>query len=352
MFAIRDGLDPAKPCIGLGSHLDTQPTGGRFDGILGVCAALEVVRTLNDANIETSASICIINWTNEEGARFPPSMMGSAVYADLMSLAVAHDIKDASGVSVAEALDRIGYRGPDQAKKVELSSFLELHIEQGPVLEARKTLIGVVEGAYGLAWYNGVVRGFESHAGSTPMGLRRDALAALAEMILAIERSAAELAPRAVGTVGEVMVEHASRNVIPGEIRFTLDCRTADRRTARELDRLIRLRVDDIAKRRNVSVELSKILDKAATRFDGTLIELIDRTAERLGYQSMRMVSGAGHDACNLNGVVPTAMIFIPCKDGISHNESEEATRADCAAGANVLFHAALELANAGREPM
>jgi N-carbamoyl-L-amino-acid hydrolase len=228
MFGLRKGRDMSKPPVGLGSHLDTQPTGGKFDGVLGTLAALEVVRTLNDAGIETEIPICIANWTNEEGSRFAPAMMASAAYVGDFTTGDILSRKDAEGVTVAEALDSIGYRGESPVGRQKFSSFVELHIEQGPILEAEGKTIGVVDSGQGVLWYDGKIIGFESHAGSTPMPLRRDALATLSEIVLAMEAIAKKHGPRAVGTIGEAVIANPSRNVIPGEIAFTVDCRSAD----------------------------------------------------------------------------------------------------------------------------
>ena len=226
MFALRRGRDMSKPPVGLGSHLDTQPTGGKFDGVLGTLAALEVVRTLNDAGIETEIPICIVNWTNEEGSRFAPATMASAAYAGEYTTDNILARRDAAGVTVGEALDSIGYRGEEPVGLRKFGAFVELHIEQGPLLEAERKTIGVVDRGQGITWYDGKVTGFESHAGTTPMPLRRDALAALSEVVLAVERIAGAHGPNAVGTVGEAVIAAPSRNVIPGEIAFTMDIRS------------------------------------------------------------------------------------------------------------------------------
>ncbi|KPG02179.1 allantoate amidohydrolase [Rhodopseudomonas sp. AAP120] len=348
MFALRKGRDMSKPPIGLGSHLDTQPTGGKFDGILGTLGALEVIRTLNDAGIETELPLCVTNWTNEEGSRYAPAMMGSAAFVGDFTVEDILSRKDAAGISVAEALDSIGYRGDQAVGTQPFGGFVELHIEQGPILEAEGKTIGVVENGQGVLWYDGKIAGFESHAGSTPMNLRRDALATLAEIVLAVERIATELG-NAVGTVGEAVIAAPSRNVIPGEIAFTIDARSADSAILAQLDSRIRAAVAEIAAKRKVEVTLDMVWRKEPTHFDKALVGAVATAAETLGYASRRITSGAGHDACNLNAKVPTAMIFVPCKDGISHNELEDATQADCAAGANVLLHTVLSLAGVAK---
>ena len=345
MFALRKGRDMTRPPVGLGSHLDTQPTGGKFDGVLGTLAALEVVRTLNDAGIETDAPLCIVNWTNEEGSRFAPAMMASAAYVGDFTTDDILSRKDAEGVTVAEALDGIGYRGDAPVGSQKLGCFVELHIEQGPILEAEHKTIGVVDSGQGVLWYDGKITGFKSHAGSTPMPLRRDALATLSEIVLAVESIARKHGPKAVGTVGEAVIANPSRNVIPGEIAFTVDCRSADADVLDALDKDLRAAIAEISARRKVDVALDLIWRKPPTHFDAKLVDAVENAAKQLGYSHRRITSGAGHDACNLNTVMPAAMVFVPCKDGISHNELEDATQTDCTAGANVLMHTVLALA-------
>ncbi|MFN4934504.1 Zn-dependent hydrolase [Bradyrhizobium sp.] len=345
MFGLRKGRDMSKPPVGLGSHLDTQPTGGKFDGILGTLGALEVIRTLNDAGIETDAPLCIVNWTNEEGSRFAPAMMASAAYVGDFTVEDILSRKDADGVTVGEALDGIGYRGESKVGTQKFSGFVELHIEQGPILEAENKTIGVVDHGQGVFWYDGKVTGFESHAGSTPMPLRRDALLALSEFALTLEQIALKLGPNAVATIGEAVIANPSRNVIPGEIAFTIDCRSANADTLEALDASLRAAASEIAKKRKVEIAIDQVWRKPPTHFDPKLVDAVERAAGALGYAHRRITSGAGHDACNLNTLMPAAMVFVPCKDGISHNELEDATQSDCAAGANVLLHTVLSLA-------
>ncbi|MFN5413250.1 Zn-dependent hydrolase [Bradyrhizobium sp.] len=345
MFGLRKGRDMSKPPVGLGSHLDTQPTGGKFDGILGTLGALEVIRTLNDAGIETDAPLCIVNWTNEEGSRFAPAMMASAAYVGDFTVEDILSRKDADGVTVGEALDGIGYRGESKVGTQKFSGFVELHIEQGPILEAENKTIGVVDHGQGVFWYDGKVTGFESHAGSTPMSLRRDALLALSEFALTLEQIALKLGPNAVATIGEAVIANPSRNVIPGEIAFTIDCRSANADTLEALDASLRAAASEIAKKRKVEIAIDQVWRKPPTHFDPKLVDAVERAAGALGYAHRRITSGAGHDACNLNTIMPAAMVFVPCKDGISHNELEDATQSDCAAGANVLLHTVLSLA-------
>jgi N-carbamoyl-L-amino-acid hydrolase len=335
MFGVRKGRDMSKPPVGLGSHLDTQPTGGKYDGVLGTLAALEVVRTLNDAGIETEVPLCICNWTNEEGSRFAPATMASAAYAGEYATENILGRKDATGVTVGDALDGIGYRGSEPVGQRKFSAFVELHIEQGPLLEAENKTIGVVDRGQGIIWYDGKITGFESHAGTTPMPLRRDALATLSEIVLAVERIARKHA----------VIVAPSRNVIPGEIAFTVDVRSPESKTLDAIDRELREAIAEIAPRRKAAVDLAAIWRKEPTVFDAKLVDAVESSAKMLGYSHRRITSGAGHDACNLATVVPAAMVFVPCKDGVSHNELEDATQLDCAAGANVLMHTVLALA-------
>jgi N-carbamoyl-L-amino-acid hydrolase len=345
MFGLRKGRDMSKHPVGLGSHLDTQPTGGKFDGVLGTLAALEVVRTLNDAGIETETPICIVNWTNEEGSRFAPATMASAAYAGDYTTDDILGRKDSVGISVGEALDGIGYRGDEAVGVRKFGAFVELHIEQGPLLEAENKTIGVVDRGQGIVWYDGKVTGFESHAGTTPMPLRRDALATLSEIVLAVERIAKAHGPNAVGTVGEAVIAAPSRNVIPGEIAFTVDIRSPDAETLDAIDRDLRSAIAEIGPRRKAEIAFDAIWKKPPTVFNAKLVDAVENATKALGYSHRRITSGAGHDACNLANVVPSAMIFVPCKDGVSHNELEDATQADCTAGANALMHTVLAIA-------
>jgi N-carbamoyl-L-amino-acid hydrolase len=345
MFAVRKGRNASEPYVGIGSHLDTQPTGGRFDGILGVCAGLEVIRAFNDARIETDRSICVVNWTNEEGSRFQPGMMASGVFAGSRSLDETLASLDRSGVSVAEALERINYRGRVAVGSIPLGCFLELHIEQGPYLEAEGVVIGVVEGAYGLSWYNGRITGTSAHAGATPMTLRRDAFAGLCDLALGLERIACRIGTSAVATIGEVTIASQSRNTIPGDVSFTIDARIKDAETTSILEAALSSVITDIKHRRGVEISLENVLSKPAARFDTELVDLAAASAELKGYSSRRMLSGGGHDACHLSSIIPTAMIFVPCRDGISHNEVEFAEKDHCLAGASVLLQMVTTLA-------
>lgn len=348
-YAVRPGRDMSRAPIAFGSHLDTQPTGGKFDGVLGVLAGLEVMRSLNDAGIETEAPLMVVNWTNEEGSRFAPAMMASAAYAGDFTTDEILVKRDAAGVTVAEALAAIGYHGGEAVGAREIGAFVELHIEQGPILEAEGKTIGVVEGGQGIMWFDGRITGFESHAGTTPMPRRRDALLALSEFALAAERIALAHAPTAVATIGEAVILAPSRNVVPGRVAFTVDVRDPRSTTLDAMEASLREAATEIAERRRLEVALTRIWRKEPVPFDPAIVAAVDAAAESLGHPRRRIISGAGHDACNLAAKVPTAMIFVPCKDGVSHNESESATPGDCAAGADVLLQTVLRLANAPR---
>ena len=344
MYVQRPGRDQTRDPIAMGSHLDTQPTGGKFDGALGVLAGLEVLRTLDDAKIETDAPICLVNWTNEEGARFAPGEMGSEVFAGDVTHEFALSRKDADGISVADALQRIGYGGTERTGARRFAAMIELHIEQGPVLESQNLAIGVVDAAKGQMWYNGSVLGLASHAGTTPMDLRRDALTAFAEFTLEIERIARSEAPAGVGTIGVAKIGAGSRNTVPGSVEFSLEFRHSNGERLAAMHDAATAAAERISAGRGASVRMERIWQKAPVAFAPEIVEIIDAAAKRLGHQTLRMTSGAGHDAVAVASVVPTAMIFVPCKDGISHNEAESATPRDCTAGANVLLHSVLGL--------
>ncbi|MCJ2094158.1 Zn-dependent hydrolase [Methylobacterium sp. J-072] len=348
-YALRTGRDMGRAPIAFGSHLDTQPTGGKFDGVLGVLAGLEVMRSLNDAGIETEAPLMVVNWTNEEGSRFAPAMMASAAYAGEFTTDEILAKRDAAGITVAEALDAIGYRGAEAVGTRAIGAFVELHIEQGPILEAEGKTIGVVEGGQGIMWFDGLITGFESHAGTTPMPRRRDALLALSEFALAAERIALAHAPSAVATIGEAQILAPSRNVVPGRVGFTVDVRDPSSSTLDAMEASLNEAATEIAERRRLEIALTRIWRKEPVPFDPAIVAAVDEAAQSLGHPRRRIISGAGHDSCNLAAKVPTAMIFVPCKDGVSHNESESATPGDCAAGADVLLQTVLRLANAPR---
>ena len=342
IFARRPGSDPARGPVISGSHIDTQPSGGRFDGNYGVLAALEVVRTLNDQGLQTAAPVEVAIWTNEEGTRFQPVMMGSGVFAGVFDLADVLARKDLDGLSVGAELTRIGYAGDLACGGRPVGAYFEAHIEQGPVLEDTRNTIGVVTGVMGLRWYDVVVTGQDSHAGPTPMHLRRDALLAAARVIEAVNRIAHEHAPNGRGTVGFIQCKPNSRNVVPGEVRFSVDLRHAQTPDLDAMEATLRGTCAKVATDTGVSIDVTLNSSFATTAFDPACIDVVRAGAGRLGYRHMDIVSGAGHDAVYLARVAPTAMIFVPCEGGISHNEIENATPEDLEAGCNVLLHAML----------
>jgi len=345
MFARRPGRDNDLPPVMTGSHLDTQPTGGKFDGAYGVMAGLEVIRTLNDLAIETEAPVEVAVWTNEEGCRFAPSMVGSGVFAGKFTLEEIYAATDPDGRTFGEELEGIGYKGELPAGGRPVGAFFEVHIEQGPVLEREDKTVGVVRGAQGLRWYDITVRGRESHAGTTPMESRKDALAAAAEMIAAAESIAVSRPPHTVVTVGMVEVRPNSRNTIPGEVYFTIDLRHPEEESLADTGERLAATMKAIAERRGVVLDFEEIVHARAVGFDPQCVAAVRAAAERAGYSHMDVISGAGHDACYMAGIAPTAMVFIPCADGISHNEIESATPEDAEAGCNVLLHAILDRA-------
>ncbi len=345
IFARRTGRDPARAPVAAGSHLDTQPHGGRFDGIYGVLAALEVLRTLHENDIETAAPLEAVVWTNEEGSRFAPAMIASGVYAGLFDKEYAWARADSDGKTIGEELRRIGYFGDVACGEHPLGALLEAHIEQGPILEAEQKQIGVVIGGQGQRWYDVTLKGQDSHAGSTPMRGRRDALVAAADLIGRIQALALDLAPHAVCTVGEMTVLPNSRNTIPGEVRFSVDLRNPDAAVLAEMDVRFRAETESVAAGHGVESEIDEIWDKPPVKFDPACIAAVESAAGELGYRHQQIVSGAGHDACQVCEVVPTSMIFVPCAGGLSHNEAESAEPADLEAGCNVLLQSMLALA-------
>jgi len=347
IFARRAGRDNALPPVVTGSHIDTQPTGGKFDGNYGVLAGLEVIRSLNDAKVVTEAPLEIAVWTNEEGSRFVPVMMGSGVFVDAFTLEHALAQRDNDGVSVAEALASIGYAGaaPASAVASPVGAYFEAHIEQGPVLEANERVIGVVEGALGQRWYDVVLQGMEAHAGPTPMELRKDALLAASELVIEVNRIALAHAPHARGTVGWIENYPNSRNVIPGRVKLSVDLRAADDVVLSAMDAELKEAVQRIAARGKVQATVEQVVYFPPQPFTPALVAAIRGAAEAQGLSWMNVISGAGHDAVYLARVCPTAMIFVPCLDGISHNEIEDAQPDHLEAGCNVLLQAMLQSA-------
>ncbi|MFM0116514.1 Zn-dependent hydrolase [Paraburkholderia nemoris] len=344
IFARRAGLRDDLPPVMTGSHIDTQPTGGKFDGNYGVLAGLEVLRTLADANVRTLAPLEVAVWTNEEGSRFVPVMMGSGVFAGAFTLEHALEQRDREGVSVRDALASIGYAG-ESGKPHAVGAYFEAHIEQGPVLEAHDTTIGVVQGALGQRWYDVTVHGMEAHAGPTPMELRRDALLVAADLIHAVNRIALDHAPHGRGTVGWLDVHPNSRNVIPGRVTLTVDLRAADDASLTEMDAALRAACATAGEKTGIQVDVEQVVYFPPQPFAADLVAAVQQGADMLGFSSMGVISGAGHDAVYLARVAPAAMIFVPCKDGISHNEIEDARADHLEAGCNVLLQAMLNAA-------
>ncbi len=349
MMALRPGRRPDLPPVAIGSHLDTQPTGGRFDGVGGVLAGLEIVRTLNDAGYETDHPILVVNWTNEEGTRFAPAMLASGVFGGAFTKDFAYARTDREGKRFGDELERIGYKGdrPCAPAPGGWKAHLELHIEQGPILEAEGKTIGVVLGAQGQRWYEATITGKESHAGSTPMPRRKDALVAAARVVTALDALAREHGPDAVITVGVLEIAKPSRNVIPGSVFFTVDMRHPDDAVLAELDQRLRAILAEACARDSLPHELQQIWHFPSVRFDPRCVAAVRTAAVEGGYSWREMVSGPGHDSCYTARVVPTAMVFVPCRDGLSHNEEEWAEPEHMAAGCQVLLQAALELAKA-----
>ena len=343
IFGRRPGIEPDALPVAMGSHLDSQPSGGKFDGAYGVMAGLEIVRTLNDAAVRTRAPLEVVSWTNEEGSRFVPTMMGSGVYARIHSLEEILSQKDVDGMSVRDALNQIGYAG--KAKPHKLGAYFEAHIEQGPVLEQTKTTIGVVLGALGQRWFDVAITGQDSHAGPTPMETRQDALLAASRLVLEVNRIATAFPDYARGTVGYMQVKPNSRNVVPGEVRMTVDLRNAKDATLSAMVEELRGLVVSIAKETRTEITLKEVVYFPPSEFAPDLVASVREGSKAFGYPHRDIVSGAAHDAVYMARIAPAAMIFVPCEGGISHNEIENARPEDIAAGCNVLLHAVLRRA-------
>ena len=347
IFARRPGKRNELAPVMTGSHLDSQPTGGKYDGAYGVLAGLEVLRSLNDLGLATERPIELAVWTNEEGCRYAPAMMGSGVYVGKFKLDDIHDLKDQDGKRFRDELQRIGYLGEAPLGGREIAAFFEVHIEQGPILEAEGKTIGVVLGAQGQRWFDVTVTGQEAHAGPTPMRRRKDALLGAARIVDCVNRIGLEFQPGACSTVGHMQVRPNSRNTIPGQVFFTIDFRhPADAKLA-AMKVALEAEAARICQQIGLSLELKEIWHQPALAFAGPCVEAVRAGAQANGYAAMEIVSGAGHDACHMATIAPTGMIFVPCADGISHNEVESAKPEDLAAGCNVLLQAIVERANA-----
>ena len=343
MFARRAGKNEDLAPIAMGSHLDTQPTGGKFDGVLGVLSALEAMRTLHETGYETNAPIEIVNWTNEEGSRYAPAMLASGVFAGVFTPEFAYSRIDRDGKTFGEELKRIGYRGEEKAGARKFAAMFELHIEQGPILEDEAKMIGIVQGVQGMRWYEVTVTGQEAHTGATPMRLRKNALLGAARMIERIDAIALEHAPNAVGAVGLIENKPNSRNVVPGEVFFTVDFRHPDDNVLDVMEAKFRSALGEILQPLKLSYKEARIWESPSVKFAPELIDCVRIGTEKAGFKSRDIISGAGHDAAYIARVAPTTMIFVPCAGGISHNEAESTSFDECAAGAQVLLNAVLE---------
>ncbi|MDH3664052.1 MAG: Zn-dependent hydrolase [Alphaproteobacteria bacterium] len=350
MFATRRGADPDALPVMVGSHLDTQPTGGRYDGVLGVLGGLEIIRTLNELDIKTKHPIVVVNWTNEEGTRFAPAMLASGVYAGVLDLDWAYERADADGKTFGDELERIGFLGDEPVGAQKMKAFFELHIEQGPILEDEGVDIGVVTHGQGLRWLEITLVGRESHTGSTPMPKRINAGLGMARITELVDEIAWSHAPNAVGAVGHCDIFPNSRNIIPGKCVFTVDFRSPDLDVLNEMVSRLKAGAEKVAEAIGLGVEIEQVGAFDPVTFDENCVRAIRAAAERLGYSHRNIVSGAGHDACWINRVAPTAMVMCPCVDGLSHNEAEDITKEWSTAGAEVLFHAILETAEISGE--
>jgi len=345
MFARREGSEPGLDPVFIGSHLDTQPTGGRYDGVLGVLSGLEVIRTLNDLNITTRRPIVVVNWTNEEGARFAPAMLASGVFAGVHTLDFAYARKDMEGKSFGDELRRIGWVGDEVPGARKFHAYFEYHIEQGPILEAEGIEIGVVTHGQGLWWLEFTLTGKEAHTGSTPMAMRVNAGLAMARIFELVQTVAMDNQPGAVGGVGQVKFSPNSRNVLPGTVVFTVDIRSPDRNKLDAMRARIEAEAPKLCDALGVKCAIEPVGHFDPVTFDPALVARVRGAAERLGYTHMDIISGAGHDACWMQRVGPAVMIMCPCVDGLSHNEAEDISKDWAAAGADVLFHAVVETA-------
>ena len=345
MFATRQGTDPDALPVYVGSHLDTQPTGGKYDGILGVLAGLEIVRTLNETGVKTKRPIVIVNFTNEEGTRFPPAMVASGVFAGVHTLDWAYERQDASGKTFGQELERVGWVGDEEVGSRKMHAFFELHIEQGPILEKEKKQIGVVTHGQGLSWLQITLTGKESHTGSTPMPMRINAGLGMAQITQLVNDIALANAPLAVGAIGHCEIFPNSRNIIPGKAIFTVDFRHPEKSALEAMKEQLEQDAKDIANNIGLDIEIESVGGFDPVTFDQDCVGRVRDAATKLGYSHRDLVSGAGHDACWINRVAPTAMIMCPCVDGLSHNEAEEIHPEWATAGANVLFQAVVETA-------
>ena len=345
MFAHRAGTDADALPVYVGSHLDTQPTGGKYDGVLGVLSGLEIIRTLNDLNIQTKHPIVVTNFTNEEGTRYAPALLSSGVFVGIHTQEWAYEREDANGLKFGAELERIGWRGDEEVGARKMHAFFELHIEQGPILEAEAMEVGVVTHGQGLSWTQVTITGRESHTGSTPMPMRKNAGLGMARVLELVDEIAWSHKPHAVGAAGHIDVYPNSRNVIPGKVVFTIDFRSPELAIIEDMNARLRRGAQKICNEMGLEVTFEKVGGFDPVEFDAGCVSAVRNAAERLGYSHRDLISGAGHDACLINRVAPTAMVMCPCVDGLSHNEAEEISKDWAVAGTDVLLHAVLETA-------
>ncbi len=345
MFAHRAGTDADALPVYVGSHLDTQPTGGKYDGVLGVLSGLEIIRTLNDLNIQTKHPIVVTNFTNEEGTRYAPALLSSGVFVGIHTQEWAYEREDANGLKFGAELERIGWRGDEEVGARKMHAFFELHIEQGPILEAEAMEVGVVTHGQGLSWTQVTITGRESHTGSTPMPMRKNAGLGMARVLALVDEIAWSHKPHAVGAAGHIDVYPNSRNVIPGKVVFTIDFRSPELAIIEDMNARLRQGAQKICDEMSLEVTFEKVGGFDPVEFDAGCVSAVRNAAERLGYSHRDLISGAGHDACLINRVAPTAMVMCPCVDGLSHNEAEEISKEWAVAGTDVLLHAVLETA-------
>lgn len=346
IFARRDGTDNTLPAVITGSHLDTQPTGGKFDGVYGVLAGLEVIRTLNDYNITTQAPVDVIVWTNEEGARFSPAMIGSGVWAGVFDLQYGLSRKDKDGVSIGQALKIIGYDGGEVCEPYPVKAAFEAHIEQGPILEKEARQIGVLSGVQGMKWFDLILEGQPCHAGPTPMEDRKDPFMGLSVIVQNLYEMAKIYSPWSRVTFGDIRAEPGARNTVPERLVLAVDLRHPEQDILEAMEKHFREIVSRVCRQFDLQGTISEEWDSPAVKFDQGCVASVQQAVQMLGYSHMEMVSGAGHDSVYVSRVVPTSMIFVPCEKGLSHNEAENAKPEDLAAGANVLMHAILDQAS------
>ena len=345
MFAHRAGIDADALPVYVGSHLDTQPTGGKYDGVLGVLSGLEIIRTLNDLNIQTKHPIVVTNFTNEEGTRYAPALLSSGVFVGIHTQEWAYEREDANGLKFGAELERIGWKGDEEVGARKMHAFFELHIEQGPILEAEAMEVGVVTHGQGLSWTQVTITGRESHTGSTPMPMRKNAGLGMARVLELVDEIAWSHKPHAVGAAGHIDVYPNSRNVIPGKVVFTIDFRSPELAIIEDMNARLRRGAQKICDEMGLEVTFEKVGGFDPVEFDAGCVSAVRNAAERLGYSHRDLISGAGHDACLINRVAPTAMVMCPCVDGLSHNEAEEISKDWAVAGTDVLLHAVLETA-------